>query len=123
MFFPTHQRDDGVNDGEESISSTTSAPEAVVDTMNSIAGKWALITGASSFDAGIFGDLADRNFNDPQDDVDAGLNVRIVSLQLLNRGPEQRHATTGDDTLFHRRLCGVHGVFDAVLPLLDLDFG
>ena len=48
MFFPTHQRDDGVNDGEESISSTTSAPEAVIDTMNSIAGKWALITGASS---------------------------------------------------------------------------
>ncbi len=49
----------------------------------------------------------------------------IVALQLGDRrlGAQQRDAAAGDDAFFDRRAGGVEGVVDAVLLLLDFDFG
>ena len=64
-------------------------------------------------------------FERAQHDVDAGLDVGVVRLQLLDRllGAEQRDAAAGNDALLDRRTGGIERVVDAVLPLLDLDLG
>src|SRR2546427_7187465 len=58
------------------------------------------------------------------DDVDADLLI-ATELQAVehSRRPNQRHAATGDDPLFHGRLGRVHRVLDSRLFLLHLSFG
>src|SRR5262249_30113497 len=76
-------------------------------------------------DAGLAGDLADRRLERLQHDVDAGLDVRIVVVDLADRllGAQQRDAAARDDALFHRSAGGVERVLDAILLLLHLDLG
>ena len=60
---------------------------------------------------------------------DAGTGGLFGVFHLLEQrldallGTQQGDATTGDDTLFDGRLGGGHGVFDAVLLLLELHLG
>ena len=58
-------------------------------------------------------------------DVDAGLDVGIVGFHSLDSllGPQQRHATARHDAFLDRGAGGIERVIDAVLALLDLDFG
>src|SRR5690606_17823606 len=77
-----------------------------------------------TFIARIVGDLAHRLLQGPADDVDARLLVRVFTLDGEGRGsPQQRHAATGHDAFFDRSAGCVQRVVDAVLALLDLDFG
>ena len=78
-----------------------------------------------AFDAGVLGDLTDRSLESAQDDVDAGLHVRVVGLELADSslGAQQSHAAAGNDALFNRSAGGVQSVVDAVLLFLHFDFG
>src|SRR5215217_6898953 len=78
-----------------------------------------------ALDARVFGDLPDRSFKRLQDDVDASLDVIVLTLKRLSRcfGPEQRNAAAWNDTFLDCRTGGVKSVLDAVLLLLDLDLG
>ena len=78
-----------------------------------------------AFDAGVLDDLTDRRLERLQHDVDAGLLVGVVALELGDRrlGAQQRDAAAGDDAFFDRRAGRVERVVDAVLLLLDLDLG
>src|SRR5207244_2417034 len=71
----------------------------------------------------VLGDLADWGLESTEHDGKAGLHVRIVARQSLDRslGAKQSHAAARNDALLDCRLGGVNGVLDAVLPLLDLD--
>src|SRR6185437_1360515 len=78
-----------------------------------------------AFATGVDNDLTDRRLERLEDDVDAGLLVGVVALQLGDRslGAQQRDAAAGNDALFDRRAGGVERVVNAVLLLLDLDLG
>src|SRR5579863_228305 len=78
-----------------------------------------------AFDAGVLGDLPNGRFERLEHDVDAGLLVGVLALELADRrlGAEQRDAAAGDNTLFDRSAGRVERVVDAVLLLLDLDLG
>src|SRR5262249_20559908 len=75
--------------------------------------------------AGVLGDDANRNLQRATDDVDAGLLVVVARAEPRQRldGVEQGRAATGDDAFLDRRAGGVHRVINAILALLDLDFG
>ena len=121
-----------MNDGEESISSTTSAPEAVIDTMNSIAGKWALITGASSGLGLEFADLlAAQKVNlvlaarrqEPMEKLASnlrrnyGVDVLVEAINLAAPGAASRLKSSLDarsviiDILVNNAGYGLHGDF------------
>src|SRR6185312_3859739 len=75
--------------------------------------------------AGVDGDLLQRSLQRHPDDVGAG-GLVTGQLQLLERqrtSLDQRHATAGDDALFHSGLGVAHRVLDAVLALLELNLG
>ena len=75
--------------------------------------------------AGILGDLAHRRVERLADDVDAAGLVVVDALQAFERlgGVEQRRTAAGDDAFLDRGAGGVERVVDAILALLDLDFG
>src|SRR5665254_5701 len=76
-----------------------------------------------AFDAGIFGDLADRRLQRSADDVDARLLVLIVALNLDRlRRPKQCHAAARYDALLDRGAGRVQRIIDAILSLLYIDF-
>src|SRR5690606_26218193 len=77
-----------------------------------------------AFNAGILGDLTDRCLESTEHDLDAGSDVGIVGLQLLDGllGAEQSRAAARDDAFFDSGTGCVQRVVDAVLALLDLDF-
>src|SRR5262249_18448876 len=75
--------------------------------------------------AAVGDDLAQRLFHRTQHDLDAGVLVRVLALDLgdgLLRA-DQRDAATGDDAFFNRGTRGVQGIFDTCLLFLHLDFG
>src|SRR5215470_13527627 len=78
-----------------------------------------------AFVAGVLGDLAQRLFESPLDDVDADLLVFVLELEGVERlrGADQRDAAARHDPLFDRRARGVHGVLDASLLLFQLGLG
>src|SRR5829696_6298969 len=78
-----------------------------------------------ALDAGVLGDLADLSLKRFQHDVDAGLDVGVLTLKRFSRcfGTEQRNAAARDDTFLDRRAGGVKSVLDAVLLLLHLHLG
>ena len=49
--------------------------------------------------------------------------LSLFSLATASLGAQQRDAAARNDAFFHRRAGGVERVVDAVLLLLDLDFG
>ena len=121
-----------MNDGEESISSTTGAPKAVVDTMNSFAGKWALITGASSGLGLEFADLlAAQKVNlvlaarrqEPMEKLASnlrrkyGVDVLVEAIDLASSGAANRLKSSLDarsvaiDILLNNAGYGLHGDF------------
>src|SRR5258706_10723597 len=75
--------------------------------------------------AGILRDLTDRRVGRLADDIDAAGLVVIRTLHALERlgGVEESGTAAGDDALFDSRAGRVESVVDAVLALLDLDFG
>src|SRR5205085_5994941 len=75
--------------------------------------------------AGVDGDLPCRMPQRLADDVDAGLLVIILALELLEpaRRPQQRHAAARQDALLDRGAGRMERVVDAVLALLHLDLG
>src|SRR6202000_1805519 len=78
-----------------------------------------------AFDAGVFGDLADRGLQRAAHDGDAGFLVVLVTLEAVEnlRGLQQGDAAAGDDAFFHGRAGRVQGVVDAVLLFLHFHFG
>ena len=75
--------------------------------------------------AGVGDDGAQRLLERARDDLDAGVLVVVVALQLVERlaGADQRDAAAGDDAFLDRGTGGVQRVLDAGLLLLHLDFG
>src|SRR5664279_2178874 len=70
-------------------------------------------------------DLAGRSRQRLAHDLDAGLLVVVLgaqALELLGRA-QQRNAAAGNDAFFDGRTGRMHRVVDAVLALLDFDFG
>src|SRR5215204_7097265 len=78
-----------------------------------------------ALDARVLGDLTDRSLECLQDDVDAGLDLRVFVLEFRHGllGAEQYHAATWDDPFLDCRAGGMEGIIDPVLLLLDLDLG
>src|SRR5207248_2048927 len=78
-----------------------------------------------AFDPGILGDLAHRSFQRFQHDINAGLHVGILVVDAADRllGAQQRDAAARHDAFLHGCAGGVQRVLDAILLLLDLDFG
>ena len=68
---------------------------------------------------------AQRLFQRAQHDLDAGVLVVVVALEVGDRraGADQRDTAAGHDAFLDRRAGGVQRVFDARLLLLHLDFG
>jgi uncharacterized protein len=146
MWWVTCRRR-SAEDGEESISSTTSAPEAVVDTMNSIAGKWALITGASSGLGLEFADLlAAQKVNlvlaarrqEPMEKLASnlrrnyGVDVLVEAIDLASPGAASRLKSSLDarlveiDILLNNAGYGLHGDFletpiERTVDMIQLD--
>ncbi len=76
--------------------------------------------------AGVVDDDAQRLFQRAHHDLDAGILVVVLALELaFERLPraQERHAAAGDDAFLDRRTRGVQRVLDAGLLLLHLDFG
>src|SRR5216684_3046437 len=75
--------------------------------------------------AGIDGDLAGWMGQGLTDDLDAGLLVVVLGAKPLEvlGGTEQGDAAARHDAFFNRRTGRMHRVIDAVLALLDFDFG
>ena len=73
---------------------------------------------------GIGGNLTQRSFKGLQQNVDAELHV-AVQLQFFQRvdALEQGNSAAGDDSLFDRRLGGVHGIFHSGFLLFQFGFG
>jgi short-subunit dehydrogenase len=146
MWWVTCRRR-SAEDGKESISSTTSAPEAVVDTMNSIAGKWALITGASSGLGLEFADLlAAQKVNlvlaarrqEPMEKLASklrcnyGVDVLVEAIDLASPGAASRLKSSLDarlveiDILLNNAGYGLHGDFletpiERTVDMIQLD--
>src|SRR5690606_28357326 len=79
----------------------------------------------AGFIAGIADDGAQRGFDGAQDQLDAGVLVGVVALDLGHGGlgADQRDAAARDDAFLDGRTRGVQGVFDAGLLFLHFDFG
>src|SRR6185369_8419096 len=75
--------------------------------------------------ARVRGDLADRRLDRTANDVDALGLVVIAALEAFESlgRIEQGSAAAGDDAFLDRRAGGVESVIDAVLALLNFDFG
>ena len=75
--------------------------------------------------ARILGDLADRRFESPQHDIDAGLDIGILVAEFADSGlgAQQRNAAACDDAFFDGGLGRVHRVLDPILLFLHLDLG
>src|SRR5699024_314269 len=76
--------------------------------------------------AGVLGEPAQRLDDSALDDLSTGGRIagqsEVVSAEHL-RGMDQSGSTTGDDALFDGGTSSGHGVFDAVLALLELHLG
>src|SRR5690606_11257392 len=74
---------------------------------------------------GILRDLADRRLQRLADDVDATGLVVIGTLEAVERvdGIQESRTTAGNDAFLDRGAGCVKRVVDAILALLDLDFG
>src|SRR5690606_2841624 len=79
----------------------------------------------AGFVAGIGDDGAQRGFDGAQDQLDAGVLVGVVALDLGHGGlgADQRNTAARDDAFLDGRTRGVQGVFDAGLLFLHFDFG
>src|SRR4051812_31955045 len=147
MFFPTPQRDDGENDVEKSISSTAGSPDAAIATMNSFAGKWALITGASRGLGLEFADLlAAQKVNlvlaarrqEPIERLASelrrnyGVDVLVEAIDLASPGAASRLKSSLDvrsveiDILLNNAGYGLHGDFletpiERTVDMIQLD--
>src|SRR6266571_1339579 len=75
--------------------------------------------------AGVDGDLANRLFEGAPHDVDPGLDVLVLLLELVQGrdGAHQSDTAAGDDALLDGRLGGVHGILDAGLLFLHFTLG
>src|SRR5277367_6141660 len=84
-----------------------------------------LVDDDRAFDTGILGDLAQRRFDGLEHDVDAGLDVGIAVGQLTDRllGAKESDAAARHDAFLDRGAGGIERVFNAILLLLDFDFG
>src|SRR5205085_8074414 len=78
-----------------------------------------------ALDPGVLRDLADRRLERALHDLDAGLDVGILGLELLDRllAAQQRDAAARHDAFLDRGAGRIERVLDAVLLLLDLDLG
>src|SRR5439155_7314607 len=73
---------------------------------------------------GVVGDLAGRRLERLADDVDADLSVALEPEAVERRDRlEERRATAGDEAFLDGRTGRREGILDAVLLLLQLDFG
>jgi hypothetical protein len=132
---------------KKSISSTTGASDAAVETMNSFAGKWALITGASSGLGLEFADLlAAQKVNlvlaarrqDPMEKLAAdlrrkyGVDVLVQAIDLASPGAASRLKSSLDarsvaiDILVNNAGYGLHGDFletpiERTVDMIQLD--
>src|SRR5574343_1482343 len=75
--------------------------------------------------ASIGDDLAQRGFHGLQDQLDTGILVVVVALQLgdVGTGTQQGDAAASNDTFFNSGTGSVQRVFDAGLLFLHFDFG
>src|SRR5438105_3422807 len=76
--------------------------------------------------AGVVDDDAQRLFERLHHDLDAGLLVVVVALELAFQhllGADERHTAARDDALFDRRAGRMQRILDAGFFLLHLDFG
>src|SRR5262245_19874956 len=78
-----------------------------------------------AFVPGVERDLPDRLLQSAAHDVDSGLDVLLLLLDLLQSGDgaHQGDAAAGDDPLLDGRLGGVHGILDAGFLFLHLGLG
>src|SRR5690606_7202800 len=77
-----------------------------------------------ALDACIVGDLADRRLQRTLDDLDSGILIVVVALDVDRvGGPEQSDATARNHAGLDGRAGRVESVVDAVLALLHLDLG
>ena len=74
---------------------------------------------------GVGEDLAGRRLQSLAHDLNADLLVFVIRLQRVEglAGAQQRYAAAGNDAFFHGCAGRVQRVVDAVLALLDFDFG
>src|SRR5699024_6266619 len=77
------------------------------------------------FGAAVVHDLAQRLFEGPTQDANAGFLVIVLALDVADRfeRAQQRDPAAGDDAFFDGGTRGVQRVFDAGLLFLHLDFG
>jgi short-subunit dehydrogenase len=132
---------------KKSISSTTGAPDAAVEIMNSFAGKWALITGASSGLGVEFADLlAAQKVNlvlaarrqEPMEKLASnlrrkyGVDVLVEAIDLASPGAAGRLKSGLDarsvtiDILLNNAGYGLHGDFletpiERTVDMIQLD--
>src|SRR5690606_5393229 len=78
-----------------------------------------------TFDTGIFGDLPKRGLERLLHDVDADSLVLVIGGDLAQgaRCAKEGNAAASDDAFLNGRAGGVKRIVNAVLALLDLDFG
>jgi hypothetical protein len=132
---------------KKSISSTTGAPKVAVEIMNSFAGKWALITGASSGLGLEFADLlAAQKVNlvlaarrqEPMEKLASdlrrkyGVDVLVEAIDLASSGAANRLKSSLDarsvaiDILLNNAGYGLHGDFletpiERTVDMIQLD--
>src|SRR5882762_3071802 len=77
------------------------------------------------FGAGIGDDHAQRLFQGPPDDLDAGFLVGVFALELIERypGADIGDTATGDNAFLDRGTRRVQSIFDAGLLFFHLDLG
>src|SRR5436305_4587083 len=75
--------------------------------------------------SGVFDYLPRRRLQCATDDVDANLLVVVLGVQPAEplAGVQQRDTAAGNNAFLDRRAGRVHRVVDAILTLLDFDFG
>ncbi|EKE17432.1 MAG: DNA polymerase II large subunit [uncultured bacterium] len=74
---------------------------------------------------GIGDDFTERLLHGAQDDLDAGILIVVVALELAHSsaGTNQRHAAACDNAFFNRSTGRVQRIFNARLLFLHFDFG